>query len=330
MREPADIESIRAAAADGRLPSYYRTGGAGIRAALYQLVADLVFQHLHQPLERARGHHRCAASPDRMDPECRDHYHDNVEAMLAHVLKQGDRPIANLEGWLVRGLKHVTIDAHRRRRGEQGAQQRPRLPRWLAAELATPWLRRLALEVMTWVGVPTPAGLGLWPLTAWTDLREQLTGELGAPEARTAADVETVLAAMRTNRAWYDRYVERPLGHKQAPVLPAWRGEDREPSHLLPMQRHEVDDTRLREQAARAVDAIAARLARGEDLEHVVVAEINAVFDAGTGADDLDRPPGTGPDDAQWVRTRLTDPGTVQRVAKTVTDIIRQRTPPPR
>jgi hypothetical protein len=328
-----DEELVRAAAAAGRLSKLYSTGAANVRAILYRIVDDVVYRRLTQPMERSRGHLRCAASADRMDQECHDRQQDNVATVLAYLLERGDRPIANIEAWLAPRLRAATVDAHRRDRGERGAQQRPRLPGWLRERLTTAWHQRLALEIMIWVGVPNSAGLGLWPLNAWADLREQITGEEGRTEAGVATDVEAVLAAMRTKRDWYDRYIERPLGRKSAPVLPAQRraddSYDQEPPHLVPAQRHEVDDARLCHLAALAVDAVDERLSHGEDAEIAVVTVLRAVFSSGTGAGDLDRVPGTDPDDAEQVEHLLTDRAAIQRVTKAVVDIIRQRRPSP-
>jgi hypothetical protein len=320
---PDDDKNIRAALAEGRLTTYLLTATPGELAALYAIVAGAVYTQT-QPRERARGHIRCATAPERLEPECHDRYQDNVEVMLADLRKHGDTPILNPEGWLIARFNAVTVDANRRRRGERGALQRPRLPRWLDRRLGTEWRRRLALEIMTWVGVPNSAGLSLWPLSAWADLRERITGETGPGESAVAAEVEIVLAAMRTNRRWYDLYIERPLGRKHAPVLPVQRnGREAEP--LVPVRRDERADGRLRDLADLAVDAIARRLAAGEDRAEAVRAVLGIAFGGGTGADGLGEVPGAGADHDERLAALIADPATVQRVVEAIVDIIRPR-----
>jgi hypothetical protein len=318
---PDDDKNIRAALTGGRLRTFLLTATPGEVAALYAIVADAAFTQT-QPRERARGHLRCATAPDRMEPECHDRFQDNIEAMLADLHKHGDVPIMNPEGWLIARFNAVTIDANRKRRGERGALQRPRLPRWLERRLGTEWERRLALEIMVWVGVPNSAGLNLWPLSAWADLRERITGETGPGETAVAADIEIVLATMRTNPRWYDLYIERPLGHKHAPVLPVQHG-GREAEHLVPVRRDERTDARLRNLADLAVDAIARRLTAGEEATEAVRTVLGVVFGGGTGADGLGDVPGAGADHDERLEALIADPATVQRVVEAVVDIIR-------
>src|SRR6185437_5348424 len=103
--------------------------------------------------------------------------------------------------------------------GARGAAQRPRVPAWLEAELAhDDWPVELARMIMEWVGTDASAGRALWPLTAWVDRRSILTGDYSSDQAAVAKDVETVLAAMRRRPNWYQRTIERPLGHKAAPA----------------------------------------------------------------------------------------------------------------
>lgn len=328
-KESADDteREIQAAAREGKLGEYLATHHEEGHATLYRMVSDLVFERYSRPWERVRGHHLCAVSVDRLEPECHDRHQDAVEAVRADLLRHADRPIANLGGWLVPRLNPVIIDAHRKRRGEQGAHQKPRLPlpRWLDTAIEhDPWLAQLAVEIMRWVGVPVAVHNGLWPLGAWADRRAAATGESGCTEGRVARDVERVLAAMRTDPVWYDKYIERPLGRKQAP-LAAYQddgSEPREPSFVSIVAPHEAADARLADLAGEAIAAIAQRAARGEDLRKVVVEVVEAAFGAGTGADDMDRTPGSAPDVDERVARLLVDPATVERVVNTILDIV--------
>lgn len=228
---------LHAAAAKGRLAQYMIDSPAAGKAVLYRLVSELVYERITWPVERARGHRGCTVSADRLLPDCHDRHQDDVEAVLAHVMRHADQPIANLRGWLVPRLRPVTVNANRVRRGASGALQRPHLPHWLDTALGGDrWLTELALEILTGVGVPTAAADGIWPLSAWAERRGRATGEYGCTEADVASDVERVLAVMRTHPTWYEKYVERPLGHKQVPLTSQPQGdaeEAREPSPLL-------------------------------------------------------------------------------------------------
>src|SRR5205823_15053751 len=114
----------------------------------------------------------------RLADECLDRFEDDVEAVVYDVLTHADRPIRQLEAWVSSRLRAATVNHHRAVRGERGALQRPRLPRWLAAGLGHDrWLEELALQILTWVGVPTTAGRQVWPLDAWTQRRAEVTGD---------------------------------------------------------------------------------------------------------------------------------------------------------
>jgi hypothetical protein len=321
---------FRAAAREGRLAQYLEQNPETGNATLYRIVSELVYQRLTQPAERGRGHQRCAVSVNHLEPDCHDRHQDDVEAVRADLLRHADRHIENPRGWLVPRLKPVTIDAHRRRRGESGAQQRPRLPLpgWLDAALAgDPWLSALAIEILVWVGVPTAVQNGIWPLSAWAERRALATGEPGGTEARVAVDVERVLAAMRTNQGWYDKYIERPLGRKQAPTTPRTRGDAdaREPAFLPTAQPDERADTRLVGLAGDAIDAVETRLKRGEDLRSAILAVLATTFGRGTGADEMECAPGSGSCADERVVKLLADPGVVDRVAAAFLEIINAR-----
>jgi hypothetical protein len=329
-REPEEeaVRDLYAAARDGRLTEYLRTDPQNANASLYAVVSGLVYERLTRRVERSRGHHGCAVSVDRLEPDCHDQYQDDVAAVHADLLRHAGQRIENLPGWLVPRLKPVTIDDHRRRRGARGAQQRPRLPlpAWLDAELGhDPWLAGLAVEILGWVGVPVAVCNGMWPLASWADRRARATGELGCTEVRVAGDVERVLAAMRTAPAWYEKYVERPLGRKQAPVASPPQTDassPQEPPALLLAPPHEVADVRLLETASEAIDAIAERVRRGEDTHSAVVEVLAVLFGSGTGAEEMDCAPGTQSNVDERMAGLLADRATVDRIAATVLEII--------
>ena len=328
----ADTEVVfHAAVREGRLAECMEKNSETANAMVYRIVSELVYTRLTQPAERARGHHRCALSVDLLEPDCHDRHQDDVEAVRADLLRHAHLKIDNLPGWLVPRLKPVTVDAYRRRRGDQGAQQRPRLPlpAWLDAKLGGDrWLSTLAIEILTWVGVPNSVQIGLWPLGAWADRRAHFTGDHGNSEARVAHDVEQVLAAMQTNPGWYEKYVERPLGRKQAP--PALRpdinvGSQDESLFLVLTDPGENTDARLRELAADAIEAISQRLAKGADPHSAVVEVLGSVFNGGTGAEEMDRAPGDGSHADERMATVLADPETINRIAGALLEIVKDR-----
>jgi len=323
--EEAELE-FHAAVARGRLGEYMTRNPRTGKEVLYRIVSELVFERITRPAERARGHRGCAVSPDRLTPDCHDRHQDDVEAVLADVLRHAEEPIANLPGWLVPRLRPVTVDANRVRRGARGALQRPRLPYWLDTALGGDrWLTELALEILNWVGVPTAAANGIWPLAAWAERRDRATGEHGCTEVGVASDVERVLTAMRTRPTWYEKYVERPLGHKQAPLPPASRaGADsmRELVALPPARPDEIEETLLHGLVAAAIDAVETRLRAGEEPRAAVLAVLRTVFGAGPGAEDMDKVPGQGADLDEQAFRLLANPDTVDRVVAEFLQII--------
>jgi len=242
------------------------------------------------------------------------------------LLRNAKVPIHHLEGWVSKRLPASTIDAYRRRRGERGALQRPRLPGWLAAGLNhDPLLMELALEMLEWAGVETTAGIHTWPLGVWAERRAVLTGDYDSARRAVADDVETVLAAMRARPKWYADYVERPLGHKQAPLLLTHgtdAGSPPERDHSIRARKHEADDTRLLELAAAAVQAMEIRLADGENPQTVVTEVLATVFGPGTVAEELDLRPGQGSDTDEVVAALLADPAAMDRIVRVVLDLL--------
>jgi hypothetical protein len=298
-----------------------------LTGAVYEIALPLVFNGLTRRLELQRGHAGCAASLRGMTDDCFDRFEDDLEAVVSDVLNRATVPVENLDAWIRSRLNAATVDAHRRRRGERGALQRPRLPGWLRDALGDDrWLTMLATEMLVWVGVPTSAGAGLWPLDSWAQRRAVLTGDWrGSDTSTVAREVEQVRKAMRRRPDWHESYVEGPLGRKNPPVLPAQRGDaDRtvEPTPLSLVERHEADDARLRALASLAVEAIEAGIARGGAPSTVVEGVLKVTFGADTGAQDLDRPPSAAVPDDERAAALVADPVVLDRVVATVLRII--------
>jgi hypothetical protein len=249
--------------------------------------------------------------------------------VVGDALQHANRPIHNLEAWMASRVNAATVNAHRRLRGSRGALQRPRAPRWLIGVLGgDPWLVDLAVQILIWTGVPMVAGNELWPLDAWTHRRASITGDwTGSDPARVRRDIGVVLAAMKQRSAWYDEYVERPLGHKQAPtVSDGYAGEDGPAPPPLPLtQQDEIDDARLTALAEEALAALRARLARGEDARSAVGAVIGTVF-GGDGVETTQREIGCAPLEApthgEVVTRLLSDPAEIDRITARVLAVI--------
>ncbi|MFI5911023.1 hypothetical protein [Dactylosporangium sp. NPDC051541] len=313
---------LRELASSGRLADYYEAAPPAVRRQLHRaafpIVGPIVFQRITRRVEIKRGHLVCAGSIDRLEPECRDRHHDDVEAVLFDLFRKARVPVANLEGWMVGRLNAATVDAHRRRRGDRGGLQKVRVPQWVIKGLAgDAWLTILAHELLTWVGVAATAGTDLWPIDAWVERRARETGDHRSDERTVRQEIETVLSVMRKRPGWYCDYVERPLGRKQAPVraVPAaLRDTPGRPERPLPLvERHDIDESYLLDLAALAIDALRRRLRRGEDPRAVVTEVMTLVFGDQTGADELDLIPGTGSLTTQAAEL-VADAATVDRV----------------
>jgi transcriptional regulator with XRE-family HTH domain len=314
---------LRQLAAHGQLATHVSNASQAERrrlvAAAYEIVMPVVFTRATRRFEHSRGHYRCAMGIQHLEPDCTDRFYEDLEAVTNDLFRNASRPITNLEGWVSSRLTAALVDGHRRRRGQRGAIQRPRLPRWLTEELGDDqWRRQLALEILIWVGVPSTAGTRTWPLDTWAARREVITGEYTAETVMVARDVEQVLAIMRRRPAWYERYVERPLGRKRTPVLPKRLIDEARPLALT--GRHEEEDSRLAELAATAIAAIADRIGQGEHPQAAVAEIIRLAFDSATGAEEMDRPPGESGHDT--TSTLLTDPQVIHRITATVLDIL--------
>lgn len=279
---------VREIARRGELAAYAGTvtGDARrrLRAATYEVVQPVVFHQLTRRLELARGHRACAVAVSRLDDPCLDRFHDDMDAVIDDVFRNARVPVHNLEGWVSRRLVLATVNGYRRRRGERGALQRPRVPKWLAARLGDdPALTALAVDVLEFVGNDASAGPRVWPTERWAEGRatgdratgDWATGDWEAAHRAVLADLETVLTAMRARPAWYEAYVERPLGRKPHTAVPL-------PPDEIPLPVVAEADGLLVELAGLAVDGIADRLARGENPRHAVVDVVTAVFGPGS------------------------------------------------
>jgi hypothetical protein len=299
-----------------------------LTGAAYAVVWPIVYARVTRRFEQLRGHPACAAGVHNLADECLDRFHDDVESVVEDLLAHARQPIEYLEAWIAARLNAATVDGHRRLRGRRGALQRPRLPNWVADGLGhDPWLSTLATEILVWVGVSSTAGTEVWPLEAWAQERSQRTGDwAGSDPVVVAREVETVLAVMRRRPNWYESYVERPLGGKQAPVATApvgeATGEVAKPLALVEAAA-QVDSELLR-LAAEAVRAIDARLATGEQAERIVVDVIRAVF-GGSFTATLDRAPHEVADPLGGVSGALANVGTVNRIVATVLAILGER-----
>ena len=296
------------------------TARAELTGAAYDVVWPIVFHRLTRRLELNRGHLACASGVDRLTDDCLDRFHDDVEAVIEDLLTHARQPIAQLGAWITVRLTAATVDGHRRLRGRRGALQRPRLPRWVADGLdGDAWLTALATEILVWVGVSATAGAETWPLEAWAQRRGLRTGDwTGSDPAVVRREVDRVLAVMRRRPAWYESYVERPLGAKQAPVASA-PVDEAAPLALADPQ--EEIDAELIALAAEAVHAIDRRIGRGEQAEQVVIDVIRTVFGR-TLPGTLGRAPHATADPLGGVTGALADAATVDRIVTTVLAII--------
>ncbi|MBL7258046.1 hypothetical protein [Paractinoplanes lichenicola] len=285
MADSGSSAEIRRLAAKGILAKEYDIAEPERRSYLWagaaEIITPLLFRRVTRPLEQQRGHYRCASGLKGLAADCWSRFTDDLEAVVRHLLTRAVVPIENLEAWLTARLHAAMVDGYRRRRGERGAPQRPRVPGWLADELGHDgWLLELAVAIPEWAGNESTAGYSLWPLTSWSVRRAARTGDHTADEGVVAREVEVVLAAMRQRPTWYEKNVERPLGHKEAPVWTPSRSADGTHAEPEPVAvaAHEREDAELRGLAGRAVELIVLRLGRGEDPDHVVFEVLHTVF----------------------------------------------------
>jgi hypothetical protein len=333
-RAPADarIQRLRELAREGCLAAVVAAAEGSERRALtaaaYNVVWPIVFARITRRVEQRRGHWNCATGIDHLADECIDRFHDDVEAVVDDLLTHARQPVLNLEAWITGRLNAATVDGHRRRRGMRGALQRPRLPGWLVDDLNHDrWLMALATRILVWVGVSHTAGNDVWPLETWAQERARFTGDWKDSDPSVVAlEVETVLSAMRRRPDWYESYVERPLGRKQAPVaaLPVEDGTGPAAAPLGLGDPYASVETEMLRLAGDAVGAIDRRLGRGQETRAIVVEVIRTVF-GGTFTGTLDQAPHDVADPLGGVTGALADQSTVNRIVATVRDIISER-----
>jgi hypothetical protein len=329
-----DVEQLRNLARIGALAEWMSTspksGQTRIRRALYEVTWPIVFNTMTRGMELRRGHIECAQGLRRLTAECLDRFHDDVAAVIDGVIRRGATEVQNLEAWIATITKSATVDGHRRRRGERGALQRPRLPKWLAAELGSDgWMATLAVQILVWVGLPWTAGTDLWPLDSWAEQRALSTGDWTASTPDTVrTEIDLVLDRMRMNSDWYAAHVERPLEHKQVPSLSPAQHEYHDTFEFEPfmlVRQHETDDIRLTSLARTAIRAIRTRLRADEDPRSVVPSVLRLVFcddQSGTG---LDHPPHETSEEDKWLAGQLTNDADVSRLVVAVLDIVAPR-----
>ncbi|MDX5460295.1 hypothetical protein ACGFI5_04255 [Micromonospora tulbaghiae] len=313
------VDEVRDLARQGLLATTI-AGASGPRrsqltGATYSIAWPVVYQRLTRKIELRRGHVNCAASVRHLAAECLDRFENDVEAVVDDVARKASARIENLEGWIASRLIPATVDAHRRRRGEHGALQRPRVPAWLAKELGgEPWLLDLATQILVWAGTPATAGYELWPTESWVVRRcERHGGWSTYGETDLQTDIRTVLHAMSSRPQWYEQYVEGPLGHKQAPLASSALLDDRGD---VPVDAEAENERLLTALADGAVQLIRVRLARGEAAATVVAEVIDTVFGADVSGGHL----GRAYDDR--LERVLRDSSELDRIVATVLDII--------
>ncbi|MBU2668240.1 hypothetical protein KOI35_32485 [Actinoplanes bogorensis] len=298
-----------------------------LRAAIHAIVHPIVFTVVTRKVELRRGHRGCLRGFRHLTTACLDAFSDDVEALIDRLLATRT-PITDLDSWLACRAPGAAVDAHRRRRGERGALQRPRITKALETGLGHDrWLLELARLILVWVGIPADAGSSLWPLDEWSQRRALITGDHEHSTPRTVeSEVSHVLNVMRQRGQWYADHVERPLGRKDAPLSPPAGDAATDPRPLRPYGPDDQDDTHAQDLAALALSAITARLRAGLDEREAVLPVISALFLGGTGAELIDREPGTVPAGEEFLPVRLADDDTAGRIVREVLAIVRQIT----
>ncbi|GAA1635845.1 hypothetical protein [Actinoplanes couchii] len=291
--------------------------------AAFEVAYPIVYDVITRRVARNRGHNQCGHGLHQMEDTCLDGFQDDLEAVIDHLMS-ATAPISDLEGWLARRAQNAAIDGHRRRRGEQGAQQRPRMTRALAEALDDPWLEELALKILTWVGLPAGVGATEWPVGSWARDRADFTGDhRGSTPDRARADVDRVLAVMRRRPGWYEKNIDQPLGRKTAPVGGSPGEQPGEPRPLLAAGPAEILEARIGDLAGLAVLALQERLRRGDDPTFTVVEVLTTLFLGGTGADEIDHGPIGAPASDERVSALLTDPAALSVLVQHVLGIVR-------
>jgi hypothetical protein len=263
----------------------------------------------------ARRQHRkiCRNCTDRglVRPICADRTNENAIALLERFFR-ARQEIEVLEAWATAALMNAIIDHYRKQRGERGALQRARVPKWLAAALGhDPKHVLLAELIIDWAGVPTTGCLSsLWPYGEWAERCAHLAGGRHAyGEREVRRDVEHVLAVMRRQRpAWLAEHILEPLTYQEVPVVHEPGGTAYEEFRRARDASAAKDEQYLDESASHLIAALQAEARRGglsaAVVRHLIVAE----FGRRPAGRDVGRVPGDGPadlDDA--VQAALTD-----------------------
>lgn len=328
-RSPTAADEVRSLARLGTLATTVASADEPHRLRLtggtYSVVYPVVYTGLTQGLERRRGHPACAVSVRHLADDCLDRFHDDVEAVVHDVVRRATAPIDNLDAWICGLINSATVNGHRRRRGELGALQRPRPPKWLVDGLGGDrWLVHLAVQMLNWVGNPATAGSQVWPVDSWTALRCRFTGDWDpAADVDVRHDIEAVLRVMRAKREWYERYVEGPLGHKHVPVprfAPETPGGAFAPALSL-VDAGERDDLYMQELAHLAMTAMRTRLLAGEDPRTVVAEVINVAFGDGA-VPVMDGAPHLSDAEGEHVGRLLCDQDRISRIMVAVLAIV--------
>jgi len=318
------LARLRDLAGRGELGGLPATERELLRPAAYEVAYPIVYEVVTRRIARNRGHGACGRGLQHMEESCLDGFHADLEAVVDHLLA-ATQPIADLEGWLAGRALNATIDGHRRRRGEAGALQRPRMTKALAKGLGEdPWLRELALKILVWVGVPAGVGATLWPLDSWAGDRAACTGDhRGSTIAQVRNDVARVLEVMRRQPDWFRRHVEDPLGRKTTPVGGSPGEGAGEPRPLILADPGEIQDARAGDLATTAIEAIRAGLRRGEDPAGTVVRVLTELFLRTTGADEIGQVPGRDSGSEERLSALLDDPAALSLLVQRVLRILR-------
>ena len=296
-----------------------------LRAEIYEIAHPIVFAAVTRKVEIRRGHRSCLRGFRHLTASCLDAFQDDVEALIERLLATRT-PIDDLDRWLAFWAPRAAVDAHRRRRGERGALQRPRMTKALAAGLGHDrWLLELALQILTWVGVPVGAGSSDWPLGEWAHRRAVVTGDYEASTPHLVeAEVNAVLTVMRRRPAWFEDHVERPLGRKDAPLAPPPGDNATDPRPLRASEPDELDDAFAGSLASIALTAIEDRLRVGRTPEEAVLPVLVALFVQGSGAELIERAPSAGLAVDERLSALLADRLATRRLVDRVLEVIRE------
>jgi hypothetical protein len=324
--EPGDVRRLAAAAQLGRAMSTAdEATRRRLRTAIYAIVHPIVFAAVTRKVEIHRGHRSCLRGLRHLTAGCLDAFQDDVDALIDYLLA-ARTPITDLDAWLAYWAPRAAVDGHRRRRGERGALQRPRMTKALAAGLGHDrWRLELAIQILTWVGIPANAGDSVWPLDEWSHRRAAVTGDYACSTPRVVeAEVSAVLEIMRRRPDWYETHVERPLGQKDAPVAPPPGDNATDPRPLRASEPDELDDAYAGGLAWIALEAIDARLSSGRTPEDAVLPVLSALFVDGCGTEIIDRAPGAGPGDDEQLAALLADGLAARTLVGRVLEILRR------